>query len=343
MESMFTTATDAENKEIKVEVTPPKKKLFGGMRDNNSISLDAPPKELVVPSKRRGRPRKVKQLNGEGGESVAPEKAAILTTNVPIAEMYDETNDMLRETVSQLGVLQDELKTEFNQLRMSSRLKGKYQYMTDMASVISTITSTKLSAIKAINDNITTAAKLELSRVKDLKIDAGDDNAAIMGLYKNLLDAPRQQLESTGFVPPQAIQGMDFPSFIAQRAQSFDLIPPSDRTQLAPTDEFTPEQNRMIMESNPNTKVVVVYDKRTDAKYFKMMNLATKQYIENVSLPDDFLLEAMRINFATGTARNSNTNMDFPLVVIGTNGMIEEAPLVSQARSGSSASFDDGF
>lgn len=343
MESMFTTATDAENKEIKVEVTPPKKKLFGGMRDNNSISLDAPPKELVVPTKRRGRPRKVKQLNGEGGESAIPEKAAILTTNVPIAEMYDETNDMLRETVSQLGVLQDELKTEFNQLRMSSRLKGKYQYMTDMASVISTITSTKLSAIKAINDNITTAAKLELSRVKDLKIDAGDDNAAIMGLYKNLLDAPRQQLESTGFVPPQAIQGMDFPSFIAQRAQSFDLIPPSDRTQLAPTDEFTPEQNRMIMESNPNTKVVVVYDKRTDAKYFKMMNLATKQYIENVSLPDDFLLEAMRINFATGTARNSNTNMDFPLVVIGTNGMIEEAPLVSQARNGSSVSFDDGF
>ena len=306
MESMFTTATDAENKEIKVEVTPPKKKLFGGMRDNNSISLDAPPKELVVPTKRRGRPRKVKPLNGEGGESTIPEKAAILTTNVPIAEMYDETNDMLRETVSQLGVLQDELKTEFNQLRMSSRLKGKYQYMTDMASVISTITSTKLSAIKAINDNITTAAKLELSRVKDLKIDAGDDNAA-------------------------------------QRAQSFDLIPPSDRTQLAPTDEFTPEQNRMIMESNPNTKVVVVYDRRTDAKYFKMMNLATKQYIENVSLPDDFLLEAMRINFATGTARNSNTNMDFPLVVIGTNGMIEEAPLVSQARNGSSASFDDGF
>lgn len=343
MESMFTTATDAENKEIKVEVTPPKKKLFGGMRDNNSISLDAPPKELVVPTKRRGRPRKVKPLNGEGGDSAVPEKAAILTTNVPIAEMYDETNDMLRETVSQLGVLQDELKTEFNQLRMSSRLKGKYQYMTDMASVISTITSTKLSAIKAINDNITTAAKLELSRVKDLKIDAGDDNAAIMGLYKNLLDAPRQQLESTGFVPPQAIQGMDFPSFIAQRAQSFDLIPPSDRTQLAPTDEFTPEQNRMIMESNPNTKVVVVYDRRTDAKYFKMMNLTTKQYIENVSLPDDFLLEAMRINFATGTARNSNTNMDFPLVVIGTNGMIEEAPLVSQARNGSSASFDDGF
>ena len=74
MESMFTTATDAENKEIKVEVTPPKKKLFGGMRDNNSISLDAPPKELVVPSKRRGRPRKVKPLNGEGGESAVPEK-----------------------------------------------------------------------------------------------------------------------------------------------------------------------------------------------------------------------------------------------------------------------------
>lgn len=342
MESMFTTATDVDNKELKVEVTPPKKKLFGGMRDNNSIKLDEPPKELVIPAKRRGRPRKVKPLNGEDGE-VRQEKAAILTTNVPIAEMYDETNDMLRETVSQLGVLQDELKTEFNQLRMSSRLKGKYQYMTDMASVISTITSTKLSAIKAINDNITTAAKLELSRVKDLKIDAGDDNAAIMGLYKNLLDAPRQQLESTGFVPPQAIQGMDFPSFIAQRAQSFDLIPPSDRTQLSPSQEFTPEQNRMIMESNPNTKVVVVYDRRTDAKYFKMMNLATKQYVENVSLPDDFLLEAMRINFATGTARNSNTNMDFPLVVIGNDGRIEEAPLISQARNGSSTSFDDGF
>jgi len=322
MESMFTTATDAENKEIKVEVTPPKKKLFGGMRDNNSISLDAPPKELVVPTKRRGRPRKVKPLNGEGGESAVPEKAAILTTNVPIAEMYDETNDMLRETVSQLGVLQDELKTEFNQLRMSSRLKGKYQYMTDMASVISTITSTKLSAIKAINDNITTAAKLELSRVKDLKIDAGDDNAAIMGLYKNLLDAPRQQLESTGFVPPQAIQGMDFPSFIAQRAQSFDLIPPSDRTQLAPTDEFTPEQNRMIMEHNPDIKTVVVFDPKTESREFRCMNIKTGEQIDNMSLPDPFLLEDMNINFQTGIARNSNLNMNFPLATLE-GGMIK--------------------
>ena len=46
------------------------------------------------------------------------------------------------------------------------------------------------------------------------------------------------------------------------------------------------------------------------------MNISTGSYIDNVSLPDPFLLEDMNVNFQTGIARNSNVNMNFPLAVL---------------------------
>ena len=52
------------------------------------------------------------------------------------------------------------------------------------------------------------------------------------------------------------------------------------------------------------------------------MNIKTGEQIDNMSLPDPFLLEDMNINFQTGIARNSNLNMNFPLAV-NENGFIK--------------------
>lgn len=80
-------------------------------------------------------------------------------------------------------------------------------------------------------------------------------------------------------------------------------------------EQFTPEQNRMIAESNPDIKTVVVYDTKTEYREFVAMNVKTGQVVQNISLPDPFLLEDMNLNFQTGVARNSNLNMNFPLAV----------------------------
>lgn len=252
--------------------------------------------------RRRGRPKKEKTEEVVTANSV-------VASNTPFIDGYDETNNAIKGTVFQVDTLLNELKEELDKLRMS-RTKGKFHSMGEIASVMSSLASTKLSAIKEMNNVITTSYRLELARAKDLNIDTGDDNKAIMGLYDSIVNTPRSVLEA-GFMPPVVESGV-VPLLAQPPQQGLDIV-----HAMAPNDQYTPEQNRMIIEHNPDIKTVVVYNKQTGDKFFKMMNMETKEYIDNVSLPDPFLLEDMRINPALGTARNSNTNMDFPLVVIG--------------------------
>ena len=84
---------------------------------------------------------------------------------------------------------------------------------------------------------------------------------------------------------------------------------------------ITPEQNRMRLERDPNIKTVVVYNQETGARYFDVIDTRTGQSVPNVAKPDDFLLDNMTINVRSGTARNSDANLDFGLIVVGNRGM----------------------
>ena len=128
-----------------------------------------------------------------------------------------------------------------------------------------------------------------------------------MSLYENIINTPRQQLEA-GFMPPRLETG-DIPLMV-QPQGGMDIFQPA-----VTSEQFTPEQNRMIAESNPDIKTVVVYDTKTEYREFVAMNIKTGQVVQNISLPDPFLLEDMNLNFQTGVARNSNLNMNFPLAV----------------------------
>lgn len=294
----------------------PKKQLFKSFRHGNSVSLQTTVNDeetLRKPSKKRK--RKLVDDDSSINTSKDDKKyvADIVSANSPIIDAYDEVNDLIKASIFQINEVQSELKDEFNQVR-ASRIKGKYKYLTDLSTVISSLASTKLQAIKEIENIITTANKMEISRVKDLKIDAGDDNQAIMGLYENIVNTPRQQLAG-GFMPavPAGDGYVGTPQFISYNdLKTYDIQP-----QQTPNSNFSPEENRMILESNPNIKTVVVYDRRNDDRYFKVMNMQTGEYLDNVSTPDPFLLEGISFNFRTMTARNANVNMNFPLVVIG--------------------------
>lgn len=294
-----------------VAVEEPKNKTGAGTSFFNkfasgqgkSIVVNTPiDEDTLIKPRKRGRPKKKSDDTINVGGDVDE-----IVTNQPYADSYDETNNMLKHMIGQIEGLQGELKQEFNDVRLS-KMRGKYQYLTDISATISSLASTKLSAIKELNSVITKCHDMELKRTKELKLDTtGNDDAAIMGLYENIINTPRQQLE--GFIPPRLETG-DIPLMVQQQG-AMDIFQP-----MIPNDElFTPEQNRMILESNPNVKTVVVYDPAMETKEFRSMNILTGETMQNVSLPDPFLLEDMSINMQTGTARNSNLNMNFPLAV----------------------------
>jgi len=241
---------------------------------------------LIKPRK-RGRPRK----NKDNDEINVGGDAEEIVTNKAYIDSYEETNDLIKVMIGQIDGLQGELKQEFNDIRLS-KMRGKYQYLTDISATISSLSS------------------MELKRTKELKLENNSsDEAAIMGLYENIINTPRQQLES-GFIPPRLESG-DVPLMVQQQG-GMDIYQP-----MMTNDElFTPEQNRMIMEHNPDIKTVVVFDPKTESREFRCMNIKTGEQITNMSLPDPFLLEDMNLNFQTGVARNSNLNMNFPLATL---------------------------
>jgi len=282
------------------------KSVFGKLKSGKTESIVKPmpveDESTLIKPRRRGRPpKKNRDIDSSEGE------ASELVTNVPYAESYEETNGMLKGMIMQIEGLQGELKQEFNDIRLS-KMRGKYQYLTDISTTISSLSSTKLSAIKELNSVISKCHDMELKRTKELKIDtAGNDDAAVMSLYENIINTPRQQLEA-GFMPPRLETG-DIPLMV-QHQGGMDIFQPA-----VTSEQFTPEQNRMIAESNPDIKTVVVYDIKTEYREFVAMNVKTGQVVQNISLPDPFLLEDMNLNFQTGVARNSNLNMNFPLAV----------------------------
>ena len=282
------------------------KSVFGKLKSGKTESIIKPmpveDENTLIKPRRRGRPpKKNRDIDSPDGE------ASELVTNVPYAESYEETNGMLKGMIMQIEGLQGELKQEFNDIRLS-KMRGKYQYLTDISTTISSLSSTKLSAIKELNSVISKCHDMELKRTKELKIDAtGNDDAAVMSLYENIINTPRHQLEA-GFIPPRLETG-DIPLMV-QPQGGMDIFQPA-----VTSEQFTPEQNRMIAESNPDIKTVVVYDPKTECREFIAMNVKTGQVVQNISLPDPFLLEDMNLNFQTGVARNSNLNMNFPLAV----------------------------
>lgn len=299
-----------------VTVETPKKQsagIFGKFVSGEAKNIAVPAigdEELIKP-RRRGRPKK-KENSDEisvGGD------VAEIVTNQPYIESYDETNNMLKYMIADIEGLQCELKQEFNDVRLS-KMRGKYDYLTNISATISSLASTKLSAIKELNTVITKCHDMELKRTKELKLEtSGNDDAAIMGLYENIINTPRNQLE-TGFLPPRLESG-DIPLMV-QPQGGMDIFQP-----MIPNEElFTPEQNRMIIEHNPDVKTVVVYDPSLEVKEFVAMNVRSGELIDNISLPDPFILEDMNINMQTGVARNSNLNMNFPLA-LRQNGMIK--------------------
>ena len=271
--------------------------------------------------KKRGRPPK-KQTNDTMVAPLAAHEQTPLNSDMSYRSTYQETNDMLHNTISQIDFVNNKLLADMDLVR-SLRDKKKWEYVGDITSTSAGLIGNKISAIKEINGIITKCHDLEMKKMKDLKMNEdGDDDKKIMDLYNAYINTP------IGSVPVPS--GYNFSQ--GDLMTSGMGLPINNNLQVVDNDpgyeeyikNLSPVQNAMIMEQNPNIKTVLVYDQSDQSRHFEVMDVQTGQTIPNMPIPTDDILEGTVPDIVHGTARNAQFNMNFQLKIVGQRGSMDE-------------------
>lgn len=246
---------------------------------------------------------------------------AVNVETVDYAQSYAETNNLIKVAIAQADELSTDIKRDIDDIRASKTLKGKYTYITNLTSSASSLLSTKISAIKELNSTITQGHNLELNRMKALKLDAqkeGNDDMRIMDMYSAFINTP------VGSYTPAVPSIQDITLGVNSQAGAVSPVEMAAAPGPTPNGVLTPEQNRMLMESNPNIQIVVRYNQSTGQRMFDVVDKGTGASIPNYPRPDAFLLEDTTIDVHSGIARNRNINTVWPLLVEGSNVFVTE-------------------
>lgn len=278
--------------------------------------------DIIVeqPKKRRSRKKENTEIETVSRSEIIG--ADNTTVETPTIYSYYETADMLKNTMAQLDQVASELKIEFDSVRASRTLKGKYNTMVGLAGNLSEVLEAKISAIKEMNNCISKSNDLDYKREKDRKEAASsvNDDKMIMDLYNAFIQNPMGP-------SPQPNMGPLGPTPLASSLAGTGIIRESadqntydqngvDAAYMNYLANITPQQNAMLYEHNPDIKQVVVYDAATNNRWFQVMNVKTGQVIPNAQVHDQMFLEDTTINLKDKIAKNINLNETYPVVVI---------------------------
>ena len=281
------------------------KKIDGGAQDTTS-------------SKKRSKPKVA--VNGE----VLPEREIVnpipgaAVAEVDYARSYAETNNLIRGAIMQSDELSNEIKQDIDAVRSSKTIKNKFTYITNLTASASALLNTKISAIKELNSTITQAHNLELNRMKTMKLNEAEanDDAKMMDIYSAFVNTP------IGTYTPNTPNIQDLT--LGVNNPNGPVAPIEMAAANGLNANLTAEQNRMRMENNPNIQTVVRYNQSTGQRMFDVVDSSTMTSIPNYPRPDAFLLEDTTIDVHAGIARNRNINTVWPLIVDGSNVVINE-------------------
>lgn len=280
--------------------------------------------ETTTTGKKRGRPKKDPSLKEMVKADEPQGELPFHQTNEPYKNSYSETNDMIKASIYQIDTLNNTMVEEINNIKNSKTLKGKYNYLSQLASVSSSLLGTKMGAIKEMNKVITDSHNLELKRIKDLKLNVNDkidDDKYIMDMYNAFISTPVGTYGGGGLNVP-SMTDMTMMNGVNNIVRA-DIAPASGTGFDAYLNNLTPVQNMMMLEKDPNVKTVVVYDAMTGNRWFEVMNTATGETLNNVDKPDAMFLEDTTLDTRNGIARNVNLDTTYPLIVINGNTMME--------------------
>ena len=242
---------------------------------------------------------------------------------------------MLRQTIAQLDQVASEVKMEMDKIRGSS-MKGKYMYYSNLSGSLSGMLSTKINAIKEINNSIKAVNEAEYRRYKDYKqANAMDDDKAIMDMYNAYIHTP------VGALPNNRIYQV--PTTFDLTANMGGMVPTDPgfggiiRADTASPQEreagfnsymsnLTPEQNMMINEGNPNIQEVLIrdYSRGGMDMYFDWIDRSTGQRVPNMPIRNKMFVEEFTINPNTMMAKSTNLRVTMPVVDIGKDSTMEK-------------------
>jgi len=267
---------------------------------------------------KRGRPRKktdtIVKVEGES------KNLSIHQSNTPYSNTYLETDMMLKSAIVQIDNLNGDISEEIKNIKGSKTIKRRYEYLSELSGTSSNLLGTKISAIRELNKSITDSHNLELRRIKDLKLNENeqDDNKHIMDMYNAFISTPVGNFPQFG---PSIHDISTVSNIVRVDQENTSTGDPGYDSYLR---NMTPEQHRMILESNPNIKTVVVYNQETQEKWFDVIDASTGASIPNVAKPSAFLLDKMYLDIRNGSARNSESNENYQLIVVGNKSNIYE-------------------
>lgn len=279
--------------------------------------------------KKRGRPAKPKTMVSGGVMFPAgnqTEELSMLQSNQPYASSFAEPMMLTRCVIADVDTLNGTVREQLDAVVESKTLRKKYDYISELSSTSANLMSTKLRGISELKGMISEGHKLDLQRAKELKlstaIDDANDDKRMMDMYTAFINTPIGSYGGGGpqfptmseMTMPGGAQGIDM-TVAANMASSMGGI---DAGYVNWQQNMSPETNRMIIEkTNPNVQTVVVYDQTTNNKFFDVIDRTTGQSVPNVPRPDAFLLADTYPNLNNKTARNSNIDAVYPLVVVG--------------------------
>ena len=285
-------------------------KLFGYLKSSSgNANL---PKGPELPAEIENKPKK--KRSSKKKESTDIVKAEGEVVEVTTINSYDETNHLLRQTIGEIDVITLDIKEELDRVRASKTMKSKYNYISQLSGNIGMMLSTKVSAIRELNTSIKNSNELDYKKQKDMNaINDQNNDLAIQNLYNAFISNPANQGGAGMNILGPSTQDMSV-------AGSTGIIRVTDDNLNSAYDNFkanmSPEVNRMILESNPNIKDVVVYDQATGNKYFDVVDISTNQSVPNVPVRDAMFLEDCTIDTRNRIARNINLNETYPLIIL---------------------------
>lgn len=236
--------------------------------------------------------------------------------NIPYDVAYNTTTEQLDEAINQLNYLSSEVMKEFQNVKNSKTLKNKYNYINDLANTTGSIISSKIMAIKEKNKTINDISKLEIARLKELKVrqNEEDENQQVAKMYDAFINMP-MGVGVTGLAP--SMQDMIMPGGnMTMMSNGMD-----DMAQAAWEANLSPAENRMVLDAKGIIDTVVVYDAATGNRFFDVIDKNTGQSVPNVEKPDDSYIYDLDINIRGGYAKDSNINVKYPLIVLNANDM----------------------
>jgi len=314
-------AYTTDGKPVQTETTPPTTPIekrstlganFSGLIGTNVSTPIAPIGNNVITEKttlkkKKKASTKVTVVDAEKStdvEEIDPTNSKQVVEHTIYADSYVTTNQMSYNIIAQADELLKDCKQDLDFIRSQRNLKGKYHYTNATLASMSSLLSTKLAAVKEINNTIKSVNDMEYRRFKDMRaMDQGDDNKAIMDAYNAYISAP---IGAPAYTQPNT---MDMTAGLNGIIRTgLEGSAGSDAGLANYLANLTPEENLMLNDNNPNIEEVIVYDEATGARQFQWVDRRTDQPIPNMPVSSELTAADYNIDVNKRLAKNNNLN-----------------------------------